>query len=209
MKKNYWFIILISSFYGLAQIPAGYYDSATGTEATLKTQLFNIIKNHTDNGYAGLYTIYQTSDIDRFYENDGTIMDMYSENPTGVDPYNYSSGSAQRCGNYKGEGVCYNREHMIPQSFFNSLPPMVSDAHHITPTDGKVNGLRDNHPHGNVSVASTVTKNGGKLGSSAIPGYVGTVFEPINEFKGDIARIYFYFVTRYEDKISSFSFDVF
>jgi len=31
-----------------AQAPAGYYDGATGTGATLKTQLYNIIKGHND-----------------------------------------------------------------------------------------------------------------------------------------------------------------
>jgi hypothetical protein len=47
---------------------SGYYDSATGTNYTLKTQLYNIIKGHADNGYGGLYTIYQSSDVDHFYE---------------------------------------------------------------------------------------------------------------------------------------------
>jgi hypothetical protein len=37
-----------------------------GTSYTLKTQLYTIIKGHTDNGYGGLYTIYQTSDVDNF-----------------------------------------------------------------------------------------------------------------------------------------------
>ena len=132
-------------------------------------------------------------------------MDMYSENPNGVDPYNYGSGSTQRCGSYQSEGDCYNREHMIPQSVFNSLAPMVSDAHFITPTDGKVNGIRSNYPHGNVSSATYTAKNGGKLGSSAVSGYNGTVFEPINEFKGDIARMYFYFATRYENTVAGYT----
>jgi hypothetical protein len=54
----------------------------------LKTQLYNIIKDHTVQDYAGLYVTYETSDIDKFYENDGSVLDMYSENPAGVDPYN-------------------------------------------------------------------------------------------------------------------------
>jgi hypothetical protein len=61
-----------------------------------------------------------TSDIDKFYENDGSVLDMYSENPAGVDPYNYSITATQRCGNYSNEGDCYNREHIIPQSVFSS-----------------------------------------------------------------------------------------
>ncbi|WP_426484390.1 endonuclease [Flavobacterium sp. 2] len=209
MKKNYFLLLLFLATIGFAQIPSGYYNTATGTGYTLKTQLYNIIKGHTDNGYAGLYTTYQTSDVDNFYENDGTVLDMYSENPSGTDPYNYSTGSTQRCGNYSAEGDCYNREHIIPQSVFNEQSPMVADAHFITPTDGKVNGMRSNYPHGTVSSATYTSQNGGKLGSSSVSGYSGTVFEPINDFKGDIARMYFYFATRYENTVAGYSYAMF
>ncbi|WP_369616841.1 endonuclease [Flavobacterium sp. CFS9] len=209
MKKNYFLLLLMFAATAFAQIPTGYYNTATGTGYTLKTQLYNIIKGHTDNGYAGLYTTYQTSDVDNFFENDGTVLDMYSENPSGTDPYNYSTGTAQRCGNYVAEGDCYNREHIIPQSVFNEQSPMVSDAHFITPTDGKVNGIRSNYPHGTVSTATYTSQNGGKLGSSSESGYSGTVFEPINEFKGDIARMYFYFATRYENTVAGYSYSMF
>jgi endonuclease I len=209
MRKIYSLLFLLTFTIGIAQIPSSYYSTATGSGYTLKTQLYNIVKGHTDNGYAGLYTIYQSSDIDNFYENDGTILDMYSEKPSGTDPYNYTSGSTQRCGTYSVEGDCYNREHIIPQSSFNSAAPMVSDAHFITPTDGKVNGIRSNYPHGTVATASTTTLNGSKLGTSSVSGYTGTVFEPINDFKGDIARMYFYFATRYENTVSTYSFPMF
>ncbi|MDD5151777.1 MAG: endonuclease, partial [Flavobacterium sp.] len=210
MKKNLLFsALLLFSLVTFAQIPTGYYSTATGSGYVLKTQLYNIIKGHTDNGYAGLYTTYQTSDIDNFYENDGSILDMYSENPSGTDPYNYSSGSTQRCGNYSAEGDCYNREHIIPQSVFNSGSPMVADAHFITPTDGKVNGQRSNYPHGTVATATWTSLNGSKLGSSGVAGYTGTVFEPIDEFKGDIARMYLYFATRYENTVASYSYPMF
>jgi endonuclease I/chitodextrinase len=209
MKLKLLFFTLLISLYSFSQIPLGYYSTATGTGYVLKTQLFNIIKGHTDNGYAGLYVTYQTSDRDYFYENDGTILDMYSENPTGIDPYTYSAGTTQRCGNYSSEGDCYNREHIIPQSVFNSSSPMVADAHFITPTDGKVNGMRSNYPHGTVASVSWTSKNGSKLGTSGVSGYSGTVFEPINEFKGDIARMYFYFATRYEDTVSGYSYAMF
>jgi endonuclease I/chitodextrinase len=209
MKQIYSIALLLFFTAGIAQIPAGYYDSATGTNYTLKTQLYNIIKGHTDNGYGGLYTTYQSSDVDHFYENDGTVLDMYSENPSGSDAYNYSTGSTQRCGNYSAEGDCYNREHIIPQSTFNSSAPMVSDAHFITPTDGKVNGQRSNYPNGTVGSVTWTSLNGSKLGSSSVAGYSGTVFEPIDEFKGDIARMYFYFATRYENTVSGYSYPMF
>jgi endonuclease I len=209
MKSTLLFVSLLLIQISFAQAPTAYYSTATGTGYTLKTQLYNIIKGHSDMGYSGLYTTYQTSDRDYYYENDGTILDMYSENPAGKDPYNYSAGTTQRCGNYSVEGDCYNREHIIPQSVFNESAPMVSDAHTVTPTDGKVNGLRSSFPHGNVLSSSKTTLNGSKLGSSGLSGYAGTVFEPIDEFKGDIARIYFYFATRYQNTVAGYSYDMF
>ena len=200
-------LILLFNFIS-AQIPTGYYSTATGTGFTLKTQLYNKIKNHTDQGYSGLWTTYATSDRDKEYENDNSIIDVYSEKPTAADPYTYIYGTSQ-CGTYSAEGGCYNREHMIPQSVFNSAAPMVSDAHFIPPTDGKVNGVRSNYPHGLVATATFISLNGGKLGNSAVSDYTGTVFEPINEFKGDIARMYFYFATRYENTVGNYIYPMF
>jgi endonuclease I/chitodextrinase len=209
MKSKLLFFTLLISIVSFGQIPSGYYATATSTGYTLKTQLYNIIKGHTDQGYAGLYVTYETSDIDNFYENDGTVLDMYSENPTSVDPYNYSISSAQRCGTISNEGSCYNREHIIPQSVFAEGFPMKSDAHSVTPTDGKVNGIRSNFPHGTVASVAITTLNGSKMGSSGIAGYLGSIFEPIDEFKGDIARMYFYFATRYENTVAGYSFPMF
>ncbi|WP_299527477.1 endonuclease [uncultured Lutibacter sp.] len=207
--KKLLLLVYFVTFTIYSQIPAGYYDTAIGTNYTLKTQLYNIIDNHTVLSYTpGLWDTYQTSDRDIYYENDGTILDMYSENPTGADPYNYTY-STDQCGGYSNEGDCYNREHIIPQSVFSEQSPMVSDAHFIIPTDGKVNGLRSAFPHGVVGTATSTTLNGSKLGSGLnsgySAGYTGTVFEPIDEFKGDIARMYFYFATRYENLVSGWS----
>ena len=193
----------ISTF---AQIPTGYYDSATGLSgAALKSKLATIITNgHIDKGYAGLWTGYKTTDIDKNYENDGSILDIYSENPSGTDPYKFTPVTSQ-CGTYSVEGDCYNREHVIPQSLFNQASPMVSDINFIRATDGKVNGMRSNYPYGKVGTATFTSKNGSKLGNSVSAGYTGTVFEPIDAFKGDVARMIFYFVTRYESKLSGFT----
>lgn len=197
-----------------AQIPTGYYDGTEGlTGYTLKTKLKEIISNGAlDRGYNQLMEAYKTGDLDKYYENDNTILDIYSENPSGTDPYTYTPGVKQ-CGSYTYEGDCYNREHIFPQGFFDSAYPMRSDYFHVLPTDGKVNGYRDNYPFGTVGVLATPpstisnpTLNGSKLGTCNFPGYSGTVFEPIDEFKGDIARILLYFVTRYEDKLQSFDY---
>ncbi|MXN90107.1 T9SS type A sorting domain-containing protein [Flavobacterium sp. Sd200] len=210
MKKFYTLFLAFTAVAAFAQIPAGYYNTATGTGYTLKTQLHNIIDDHTDRGYAGLYTTYTTSDKDFYYENNGTLLDMYSENPTGPDAYEYEYGSSQQDDGTLGtaEGQRFNREHIVPQSYFSSNLPMYADAHFIVPTDKYVNGQRGNFPFSKVGTATLTTSNGSKKGSNLnsgySAGYTGTVFEPIDEFKGDIARMILYFATRYEGQLAGF-----
>lgn len=228
MKQFYTALLLLLTTTLFAQIPAGYYDSATGTGYTLKTQLHNIIDDHNDQGYNAMDGFISTYELDYYYDSNGnnTILDIYSEIPNGGnntpnDPYNFTP-TTDECGNYTGEGDCYNKEHIIPQSVFNQATPMRSDAHQLFPVDGRVNGFRSNTPFGQVddsqltnqSGITNPTLNGSKLGnnlnSGYSAGYTSDVFEPIDEFKGDIARVYFYFATRYEDQISAWSaFDMF
>ncbi len=186
-------------------IPPGYYNAATGlTCQPLKTAVKTIISTGAnDITYGGLWTLYQFSDLHRNDANTADIIwDMYSDNPTGPEPYTYTYGTNQ-CGTYSGEGGCYNREHSTPQSWFASASPMVADAHHIFPTDGKVNGVRSNYPYGEVSNVSSTSLNGSKLGTGNNFGYTGTVFEPIDAYKGDFARAGLYMITRYEDQVIS------
>lgn len=227
MKQFYTALFLFFSITLVAQIPSGYYTSATGTGYTLKTQLKQIIDANTDGltpeylhtpqSYNSMDPFIASNDLDLYYENDTTILDVYSENPVGTDPYNYTPVTDE-CGNYNGEGVCYNKEHVIPQSSFgDNNMPMDGDGFNLLPTDGRVNNFRSNYPFGVVddsqlvsqSGISNPTMNGSKLGgnldSGYSAGYTGIVFEPIDEFKGDIARIYFYFATRYEDNIAAWS----
>lgn len=193
-----------------AQIPDNYYDSALGmTGYALKSQLHTIITNgHIDHGYDALYDGYITTDTDIYYENDGTVLDMYSEKPAGADAYNYQHGN-NTCGTYDSESDCYNREHIVPQSVFGSASPMKSDIHFVVPTDGYVNNRRSSYAFGEVSNPTWTSTNGSKVGTNTFESYNGTVFEPIDEFKGDIARMLFYFATRYETQVDSWSHDMF
>jgi endonuclease I len=204
MKKNYSFLLLLIATIGYAQAPAGYYNSATGTGYTLKTQLYNIIKNHNDRSYAGLYTTYQTSDK----KANGKVWDMYSN-------CDFTFGTVAEGGNQDNgtnaatECVFFNREHTVPQSYFgNGATPMYSDAHFVLPTDKVVNARRDDYPFGVVQNATWTSQNGSKLGnnlnSGYSAGYSSTVFEPIDEYKGDFARLLFYFATRYENLLAGF-----
>lgn len=191
-------------------IPAGYYNTATGSGYVLKTQLSNIItNNYNDRGYNGLYTTYLTSDKDFYYENDGTMLDLYTENPTGPE-CEFTYGVGQDDGTL-GNAECerYNREHTIPQSYFgNGIQPMYSDAHFVIPSDKYVNAQRGDLPFGKVNGLGTPYSNGSKKGTNLNSGYsagfTGQVFEPIDEFKGDIARMLLYFATRYESDLVNF-----
>ncbi|MES2410800.1 MAG: endonuclease [Bacteroidota bacterium] len=218
MKRIFTLFLVSFTFISIAQnatqsvnsIPPGYYNTATGTGYTLKTQLFNIIDDHNDRGYSGLYTTYLTSDIDSFYENNGTMLDMYTENPIGSECEFVYGGGLQDDGTL-GNNECerYNREHTIPQSYFgNGVQPMYSDAHFVVPSDKHVNAQRGDLPYGKVNVANWTSTNGSKRGSNLNSGYSfgfsGTVFEPIDEFKGDFARLFFYFATRYESDLVGF-----
>ena len=203
------FILLNTAVFAHYLQPAGYYDEADGkTGYELKTALKTIITNgHTDQGYDNLYTLYESSDTDNYFENDQTVLDMYSEKPSSTDNYEFTHHN-DKCGTYSIEGDCYNREHLIPQSVFNSNAPMKSDGHFVVPSDGYVNNKRNNYPFGIVNNPTWTSTNGSKLGDNSTTGYSNTVFEPIDEFKGDIARMLFYFATRYEDQVASWSHDM-
>ena len=169
-----------------AQIPSGYYNNAEGKTGTeLKTALHNIIKGHHVVSYSGLLNAFAYTDC----KPNGKIWDIYSNIE-----YSPSTGL---CGEYEQEGDCWNREHTWPQSWFNESTTPRSDLFHVYPTDGYVNGQRSNYPYGEVNRPIYTSGNGSKLGPCVTSGYSGRVFEPIDEYKGDIARGYFYMSVRY------------
>lgn len=159
----------------------------------MQKSLSTILNDATDVGYNGLWNLYKTTDR----RSDGKVWDMYS------DVTNYTFGTDQ-CGTYGVEGDCYNREHSVPKSWFSEQSPMKSDVWHVYPTDGKINGMRSNNPFGEVGSGASSSKNGfSQWGKCVTPGYSGTVFEPNDEYKGDFARTYFYFATRYKGVATS------
>ena len=179
-------LLVLASFGLVAQIPNGYYNNANGkTGDELKVALHNIIKGHHEVSYNGLLNAFAYTDC----KPNGKIWDMYSNIE-----YSLSTGL---CGDYEQEGDCWNREHTWPQSWFSEKSTPRCDLFHVYPTDGYVNGQRSNYPYGEVNNPIYTSGNGSKLGPCVTSGYSGRVFEPIDEYKGDIARSYFYMSVRY------------
>ena len=218
---------LMGNFTTLAtagNLPAGYYDTITGkTCSDLKSALawranHDMAKNVlVPKTYGDLWTQYLISDVKPREVGTGSanvIWDMYSDNPNGMDPYNFTPGPVSGGGQQDNgsdaptEGILYNREHSVPISWFSGstgTPGEATDYLHIVPTDKWVNALRDSYIYGEVNNPTTTSLNGSKLGPNAFSGLTGTAFEPINEYKGDLARAFLYFVTRYQAKMPSFT----
>ena len=199
IKKLHIFIALLFVFITMrAQIPSGYYDNAANkTGDILKSALHTIIKtNDSHVSYTpGLWNAYQKTDV-----KPGTnyIWDIYSDVPNGTPSYQYTY-STNQCGSggQNVEGDCYNREHLWAQSWTSNDATEKTDLHHVFPTDKYVNARRGNYAFGEVSSASETFSNGGKIGTNTVSGFSGTVYEPIDEFKGDIARALMYVSVRY------------
>lgn len=197
MKHRLLFVFLLCFAATQAQIPSGYYSGAYNKKGyALRVALHNIIKNHTALSYSDLWGAYYTTDV---RPDNGKVWDVYSDVPNGTPSYYFTFGSDQ-CGNYSGEGDCYNREHVIPQSWFGDALPMKTDLFHVYPTDGWVNNKRGNMAYGEVNNVNWTSSNGSKIGSCATPGYSGNVFEPIDAYKGDLARSFLYMSVCYMDK---------
>ena len=158
-------------FAAWAQGPNGsgtYYQNANGKKgAALKTTMGDIIRPHTDIGYGGLWEAYKQTDT----RSDGYVRDWYSKTTN----YRHITDKA---GSYSKEGDCYNREHTVPQSWFNESSPMKADIVHVVPTDGYVNNRRSNYPFAEVANIDYKSNQGYcKLGSCKSEGFSGTVFE--------------------------------
>ena len=172
-----------------------YYQPADGKSgAELKTAIGEIVLPHVQRTYKDLWEDFKSTDV----RADGKIWDMYSCIT------NYTPGVDQNTGTARKEGDNYNREHSMPNSWFNKEYPMYTDLHHMYPTDSWVNNKRGNDPFGETDAPTYSSAKGfSKLGPARDGlGYEGIVFEPADEYKGDFARAYFYMVTCYEHYVN-------
>ena len=211
MRRSLLLYVSILSFLAVwAQGPNNtgtYYQTADGKKAAeLKSALFAIISPHIIQSYTpGVWDAINSYDL----RDNGKIWEIYS----GIG--NYTPVTDQDKGEEVDEGLKYNREHAMPKSWFNeatqdnyttSVYPMYTDLHHLFPTDRYVNTMRSNYPYGEVGDKITKQSEGGfsKFGRSVdslgykTSGQNGRVFEPNDQYKGDLARVFFYMATAYE-----------
>ncbi|QBO59403.1 endonuclease [Chryseobacterium salivictor] len=212
MKQLLFSVFLLPVFF-FSQSPTNYYDGTSGLNGyELKSKLHDIISSKTITWHYGdLPNFYGQTDVDHYYDYDASnttyLLDMYSNNPNGTTAYHYTKENL--ISSAATEGLGYNREHMMPQSSFNSNYPMYSDLFFVIPTDAKINQLRSNYPYGIAGTPNYYTfTNGSKISKNGTPNsaYTGRVYEPNSEFKGDIARTLLYYVVRYEGKLNSFNY---
>ena len=204
MKKFLLFLFIVPISY-CAQIPVGYYNGTEGlTGYALKSKVHEIISQKIFSySYSQIGPLYANTDLDKYYENDNTILDIYSEKPTAAESFTYSL--SQNIGSASAEGQGWNKEHGMPQSTYYGIYPMYSDMHYLIPADAYINQLRSNYPYARNNGESNVFSNGSKRGKSTTPGYSNLVYEPIDEFKGDVARYLLYFAVRYEGNLNLYN----
>lgn len=201
--------IFLCSTFAFAQI-SYYKDLDTNRRCQeLKDELSAYLNNNTFNlSYEEAFNFMKDFDKVKI-DNEEFIWDIYSYNPNGNQYYTYKNNNS--CGGtgsetgYSKEGDCWNREHVMPASWFSNANPMYTDFNNLIPVDGFVNSKRSNLPYGYVSTPSWPSKNGSKVGKGTIPTIVGDYFEPIDEFKGDVARILLYMSVRYQDQFKNWN----
>ena len=182
--------------YGIIQsnIPQSYYDEAYGKSSEdLKEALFQIISNHVvypyTNSSTDTWDIIQLSDQDP--QNHDNMILVYTGR---TQDKGYRDGTGNYSQYENGNGThnnSWNREHVWPKShgFPSQDDNAYTDVHNLKPADRSVNFARG-------------TKDfdfGGSAHSEAIDCLTDSdSWEPPDFVKGDIARILFYMVVRYD-----------
>ena len=93
----------------------------------------------------------------------------------------------------------WNREHVWPKTlggFDEDYDIAARDLHHVRPADTVINGTRGDKLYGEVQNGTNATGNGLATGISGGT-YSGNYFEPLDNVKGDVARICLYVYARY------------
>ncbi|MBC8374583.1 MAG: endonuclease [FCB group bacterium] len=184
-KQTSLFILLLPVLI-LAQIPAGYYDATEALSgAELKTVLHDIISDHVKYPYTSTSTdvwdILKETDEDP--NNSDNVILIYTGRSQAKTE---NSGESNTTGSNR-----WNREHIWSKShgFPEEIDTAYTDIHHLRPADESVNSSRSNLDF----------DNGGEAHVEANEcSYDSDSWEPRDAVKGDVARMMFYMVVRYD-----------
>lgn len=169
-----------------------YYSSITATEDTaLLGQLHDLITT-THTKYTSYNDCKDPSTIIKTDKggNSSSVMEFYSQ-----------ADISKSWGG--GDIGTWNREHVWCQSRSNGLWGTTgagSDLHHIRPVETSLNSTRGNNKFGVVANGTPAYYKDSSRKTVALGGYVSAstdTFEPLDNVKGDVARIVFYIYTHY------------
>ena len=216
MKKHILAVIALASFmsFGVvnkvttikveaATIDINDYSTADSLHASSDASgLLAELRRLTSPGKSGAYGDLWNTYYSCFTKSDNFIMDYYSN----ISKFTESNRDRGSGGNKEGE--YFNREHSVPQSWWGggtTTGTQGTDPYIVIPSDKMVNGKRGSMSYGVVKTASFSSANGFSktgLSDSTAFGYSGTVFEPDDSVKGDLARNTLYAIAKYEKSYS-------
>lgn len=196
MKNHYskvWLLLAVMAFFYVrtyGQIPIGYYDTAEGKSGDeLKSALHLIIDNHVTYPYSSTGTdVWDIlKEADRDPNNPNNVIGIYS---------GFSMNAAAEYDN----GAGWSREHVWAKSRgdFGTTQGAGTDLHHLRAEDVSTNGARNNRNFDYADsyyIDGSGNYSGPTLSKTSSTDYI---WEPRDEVKGDVARMIFYMVVRYE-----------
>lgn len=217
-------------------VDTSYYSSLDGTSGTtLWSAVHTVAKTgYSSLSYNGLWTAYGTTDLyPAGHEKAGKIWDLYSYCTSYTLGTDQDKGSGSTEGTVYNREHSIPKS-WFGGSTSNNTPG--TDIFHVYPTDKIVNGKRSNYALGEVTAANATyssNKGCGGYSSSDLAGYsrLGTgssitisntiiasgsttqsptsspVFEPLAEYKGDLARSYFGTMLRWAGDYAAFTTD--
>lgn len=176
--------------------PDPYYGNYHGLSGTdLKRHLHLIIRNHVKLSYDAVWSALEETDpCDSIVGNVTLIYAQRSQSKLQRDRgtgYNYSANGYTLIDSW-------NREHVWPKShgFPNQSDTAYTDLHHLRPADRSVNSARNTRSFDYCDVP--YFDNGGSVPTPSNTSRSKYAWEPPDAVKGDIARMMFYMVVRYE-----------
>jgi endonuclease I len=178
------FSIIISG-----QVTTEYYISAENlADNNLKSALNQIIDNHIEFDYTSTNTdVWDIlKETDRDPNNSDNVILIYSGvSVNGAQEYNSANG--------------WTREHVWAKSRgnFGTAIGIGTDVHALRPLDNTTNSKRSNRSFNNCITCEDVTDKWGTITGSK-KDINDWSFEPRDAVKGDVARMLFYMVVRYE-----------